>query len=226
MSWQVKEVKGYNMFLLPMEEEDQTGGMVVLLEKISSSLMENMCTGMTQTCLQEKVTGYVRIPLAEILILLGGLTVTTATRNAMHLPCTSPATVLTDASSTLHHKGHRVGLLVHRVAVICQGRNKGIDHHRVVGVWSDRMIIGTILRSCPKIVQDEWQTLCTGTGSTSGMNFHTDSVGSLTGMAIITGSIHAMDHILTEENHGWDLPGVIGDKLYGTEVIHPCVTSP
>lgn len=62
MSWQVKEVKGYNMFLLPMEEEDHTGGMVVLLEKISSSLMENMCTGMTQTCLQEKVTGYVRIP--------------------------------------------------------------------------------------------------------------------------------------------------------------------
>lgn len=165
------------------------------------------------------------ISVAEILILLGGLTVTTATRNAMHLPCTSPATVLTDASSTLHHKGHRVGLLVHRVAVICQGRNKGIDHHRVVGVWSDRMIIGTILRSCPKIVQDEWQTLCTGTGSTRDELPHRQR-GSLTGMAIITGSIHAMDHILTEENHGWDLPGVIGDKLYGTEVIHPCVTSP
>lgn len=102
------------------------------------------------------------ISVAEILILLGGLTVTTATRNAMHLPCTSPATVLTDASSTLHHKGHRVGLLVHRVAVICQGRNKGIDHRRVVGVWSDRMIIGTILRSCPKIVQDNGRPYAQG----------------------------------------------------------------
>ncbi|KAF0933739.1 hypothetical protein E2562_019214 [Oryza meyeriana var. granulata] len=41
--------------------------------------------------------------VVEILILLGDLTVTTATRNAMHLAYTSPATVLTDASSILHH---------------------------------------------------------------------------------------------------------------------------
>lgn len=119
----IRVVEGSEMFLLPMEkEEDRMGEMMVLLERILSILMENTCTGTIQTCYQEKVIGYVRIPLVEILTLLGELVVTTATRTGMCLKYTSPATVLADATSTLLHEGLREGLLVHQVTGVCQGR--------------------------------------------------------------------------------------------------------
>jgi hypothetical protein len=58
--------------------------------------MENMFTGMTQICHQEKVIGYARIQAVEISTLLDEVTVTIATSIAMSL-----AAVLSGGTMTL-----------------------------------------------------------------------------------------------------------------------------
>lgn len=59
----VEESQGSGMVLHHMEEEaDHMGGALVLLERSSLILMENMFTGMIQICRQEKAIGYARIP--------------------------------------------------------------------------------------------------------------------------------------------------------------------
>jgi len=59
----VEEMRGSERVLRHTEEEaDLTGeALVLILEKISLILMENMFTGMIQICHQEKVIGYARI---------------------------------------------------------------------------------------------------------------------------------------------------------------------
>ena len=58
----VEEMRGSERVLRHTEEADLTGeALVLLLEKISLILMENMFTGMIQICHQEKVIGYARI---------------------------------------------------------------------------------------------------------------------------------------------------------------------
>jgi len=82
----VEEVQGSERVLRHMEEEaDHMGeAMVLHMERISLILMDNMFTEMTQICRQEKVIGYARTLTVEISILLGALTVTTATSSAIH----------------------------------------------------------------------------------------------------------------------------------------------
>lgn len=81
----VEEVQGSERVLHHMEEEaDHMGeAMALHMERISLILMDNMFTEMTQIFRQEKVTGYARTLIVEISILLGALTVTTATSSAI-----------------------------------------------------------------------------------------------------------------------------------------------
>lgn len=116
-------------------------------------MMENMFTGMTQICHQEKVIGYARIRVVEISTLLDEVTVTTATSTAMSL-----ATVLTGVTLTLLHECLQ-GRLVHQVTVSHQEKWPGTDHHPVIGVW---VILEVIQLDHLQIVQDGLQIRCRG----------------------------------------------------------------
>ena len=152
----VEESRGSGMVLHHMEEEaDHMGGALVLLERSSLILMENMFTGMIQICRQEKAIGYARIPTVEILILLGELTVTTATSIAIHEKYVSLATVLTEITSILHVDLQ--GILVQVIGPL-QERWPGTGHHPVVGEVTLRVIQLDHLQ----IMQDGMQIQCKG----------------------------------------------------------------
>jgi len=136
----VEEVRGSEKVLRHTEEEaDLTGeALVLILEKISLILMENMFTGMIQICHQEKVIGYARIQIAEISILLGAHTVTTATSSAIqHVKHMNLGAALQGVTQVLR-EGLQ-GWLVHPVIEPPQERCPGTDHHLKAGV---RVILG------------------------------------------------------------------------------------
>lgn len=99
----VEEVQGSEMALHHMEEEaDHVGWAIMVLERSSLILMENMFTGMILICHQEKVIGYARTLAVEISTLLGEVTVTTVTSTAMSL-----AAVLRGVTLTLLPECHK-----------------------------------------------------------------------------------------------------------------------
>lgn len=96
--------------------------------------MENMFTEMTQICRQEKVIGYARTLIVEISILLGELTVTTATSSAIqHVKHMNLGAALPSGVTPALHEGLQ-GWLVHLVIEPpLQERWPGTDPHLMVG---------------------------------------------------------------------------------------------
>lgn len=115
----VEEVQGLEM-VHHMEEADQLSEAMFTQGRISLTLMENMFTGMIQIYHQEKAIGYARIQIVEISILLGALTVTTATNFAMQrMKHMSQDTALAGVILAPLHEGLQ-GWVVHLVTVSLQ----------------------------------------------------------------------------------------------------------
>ncbi|CAN6201508.1 unnamed protein product [Urochloa humidicola] len=189
----VEEARGSEMILRHTEEEaDLTGeAMVLLLEKISLILMENMFTGMIQICHQEKVIGYARIQTVEISISLGALTVTTATSSAIqHEKHMNLGAALQGVTPALLHEVLQGWF--HLVIEPPQEKWTGTDHHLVAGVW---VILGDMeldplqnaqYGSQIRHLRIEWASVVSVTLGT---------VQSLSGLPLITtvgGSVHMM----------------------------------
>ncbi|CAN6216794.1 unnamed protein product [Urochloa humidicola] len=213
----VEEVQGSEMVLHHMEEEADLMGeaMVLLQEKISLILMENMFTGMIQICHQEKVIGYARIQIVEISILLGALTVTIATSSAIqHEKHMNVGAALQGVIPALH-EGLQ-GWLVHLVIEPPQEKWPGTDHYLVDGVL---VILGDMeldplqnalygLQICH--LRIEWASVVSATQGT---------VQSLSGLPLITtvgGSVHMMV-ILTGVGVALGLLGLTGPMICVTE---------
>lgn len=214
----VEEVWGSERVLHHTEEEaDLTGeAMVLLLEKISLILMENMFTGMIQICRQEKVIGYARIQIVEISILLGALTVTTATSSAIqHVKHMNLGVALQGVTPALLPEGLQ-GWLVHLVIEPPQERWPGTDHHLMAGVQVNLgdMQLDPLQNDQYGLqmhhLRKEWASVASATWGT------VQSLSGLPLMTMVGGSAHMMV-ILTGVGVAQGLLGLTGAMICVTE---------